>query len=241
MSFQVLRPFYEAAIAAAAEYGGPWTSGEESYRPSRHLLNHLVHAYRQGWLELPADGDLLDTAFMNVNAEDSALAWQQILHDWHDTGYAHPNDVERIARLLAWRLDRLEEQGRDEQRRRKEVKELVGVVVAGRVPDRIMLSLLPRAIRLSQGEVPYAGALWESLARLGAVDVQEAIKSAVLIIKAELRGDYPVFNYDAVAPVLRMGLDSQIADTRDSVVRVINDLAEHDFEEFKQLLEGNGI
>lgn len=234
--FEALRPLYEAAVGATSERPNPWTSGEESFRPGRHLLSHLVLAYRQGWLNLPDDGNLLDAAFTNANAQDSAHVWWQIFRYWNDAGNVPPVDVERVAEFLDWRLGRLEHEGTGEIQRREEARGFAWLAMADRIPDHDMLPLLLRTLRLSRGDVPIAGALWERLARMTAVDVRQAVEAAVLVIEAELRGEYPHFNFTEVQPVLRIGLASQDIDTRDIAKRVIHRLGECGFEQFGQLL-----
>lgn len=234
--FPALRPLYDAAIAITGRAEDPWTTGDESFRPGRHLLSHLVLAYREGWLTLPSDGDMLDAAFTNANSEDSAHVWWQIFRYWSDAENVPPEDVQRVTELLMWRVDRLEERDRDEEQRRAEAKGLVWLAMSDRIPDETMLPLLVRMVRLSMGDVPIAGAIWERLARMVAVDVRQAVEVAVLVIEGELRGDYPYFNFEEVAPILRIGLASEDNDTRDLAVRVIHRLGERGFEQFGGLL-----
>lgn len=238
-AFQALRPLYDAAVAATAEHENPWTSGDESFRPGRHLLSQLVLAYRQRWLTLPADSALLDAAFTSATPEDSAHVWWQIFRYWSDEEVP-PADVERVVELLDWRISKLEEEGRDEEQRREEAEGLAWLAMADRVPAAVMLPLLLRTVRLSRGKVPIAGALWEHLARMAAVDGHQAVEIAVLIIVAELRGDYPHFNFEEVAPVLRIGLASADGETRDMAERVIHRLGDRGFEQFGQLLRESG-
>lgn len=234
--FQALRPLYMTAVSATAEHENPWTSGEESFRPGRHLLSHLVGAYRRGWLTLPADSELLDAAFTSANPDDAAHVWWQIYRYWSEAEKVPPTDVQRVAELLEWRIGKLEEEGRDEDQQRDEAEGLAWVAMADRIPHADMLPLLLRIVHLSRGNVPIAGALWEHLSRMTAVDVHKAVETAVLVIGAELRGDYPHFNFEEVAPVLRTGLASQDSDTRDLAERVIHRLGDRGFEQFGQLL-----
>lgn len=235
-TFEHLRPLYQEAVAATEESANIWTSGPEDFRPGRHLLWHLVVAYIHSWLEIEADAALLDTAFTNSDPEDSAHVWWRIFRDWSDADQVDPAVIERITVLLNWRVTRLEEEGRDRKRVREEAKGLAWIAMADRVPDNAMLPLLLRAARLSNGEVPIAGMLWERLGRMAAVDVGQAIQTAVLVIEAELRGDYPHFNFDEVAPVLRIGLGSHDLATRKLTERTIHTLGDHGFEQFGSLL-----
>jgi hypothetical protein len=239
-SFQYLRPLYEEAVAATGFANSHWTSGPESFRPGRHLLWHVVLAYLYGWLELGRDDSLLAAAFNNSTPEDSAHVWWRMFRDWSDADEVPPDVVERITALLKWRLDRMEEEGRDAKQVRDEAKGLAWLAMADQVADDMMLPLLLRAVRLSKGDVPIAGALWHRLARMAAVDAHQATETAVLVIEAELRGDYPHFNYDELAPALRIGLASEGAATRELALRAIHTLGERGFEQFGKLIQGQG-
>jgi hypothetical protein len=237
-SFEYLRPLYEEAVAATARSNNHWTSGPESFRPGRHLLWHVVLAYLYGWLELGPDDRLLDAAFTNSSPEDSAHVWWQFFREWSDANDVSSDVVERITALLKWRLDRLEEESRDRKQVREEARGLAWLALADQIPDHIMLPLLFRAVRLSKGDVPIAGALWQRVARMAAVDVHQATETAVLVVEAELRGDYPHFNFDELAPVLRIGLASEDAATRELALRTIHTLGERGFEQFGTLIQG---
>ena len=235
-AFERLRWLYEEAVTTTSEPGNAWTSGPESFRPGRHLLWHLVVAYTYGWLDLETDAAILDAAFTNADADDSAHVWWQIFRDWSDSDEVDADFVERITRLLRWRLDRLEEEGREQMHVPDEAKGMAWLAMADRVSDDTMLPLLLRAVRLSKGDVPIAGSLWERFARMAAVNIGDAVEAAVLVIEAELRGEYPHFNFDEVAPVLRIGLASEAPATRELARRAVHKLGESGFEQFGTVL-----
>ncbi|MHB1169447.1 MAG: hypothetical protein ACYC28_09225, partial [Longimicrobiales bacterium] len=236
-TFEYLRSLYEQAVAVTAAVDNHWTSGPESFRPGRHLLWHLVLAYLYGWLELGQDDRLLNDAFTAANRDDSAHVWWRFFRDWSDGDDVSSAVVDRITALLEWRLDRLEEEGRDRKQVREEARGLTWLSLADQVPDHLMPPLLFRAVRLSRGDVPIAGALWQRVARMAAVDVHQAVETAMLVIEAELRGDYPHFNFDELAPVLRIGLASEDAATRQLALRAVHTLGERGFEQFGILIQ----
>jgi hypothetical protein len=139
--------------------------------------------------------------------------------------------------LWDWRLTRLEEEVEGD-RRRGEAEGFGWLAMTEAVPDGDVLPLLLRSIRLSAGGVPVAGALWERLTRLAALDTRATMEIARSIIGAELQGEFPHFNFEELAPVLRAGLRSGDPETEELAERAIHLLGEWGFEQFGELLTG---
>jgi hypothetical protein len=235
-TFTALRPLYQAAVDETARNPNHWTIGEESFRPGRHLLDHLFTAYQGGLVEIDQDEDLLDHAFTNGNPEDTAHVWWSVFRSWTDSQDPVSEVlVRRVVRLAEWRLARLE--GEEEsERTRQEAEGLGWLALVDALPDETVLPLLLRAVRISGGKVPVAGDLWERLARMAVLDVRAATEIATLIIDAELDGDFPYFNRQEIAPVLRAGLAAGESDAQERATRTIHTLGDRGFEQFGDLL-----
>lgn len=235
-AFEVLRPLYQEAVEETARETNHWTAGEESFRPGRHLLSHLFAAYQAGWLEIDRDAEFLDQAFANAHPEDTAHVWWGVYREWTDSEGPIPQSLLRGAvDLWDWRLTRLEG-AKATERRRREAEGLGWLAMAEGIPDEATLPLLLRTVRLSDGGVPIVGAVWERLGRMAVLNARTATEIAALVVRAELAGEFPHFNVEEVAPVLRTGLHSGDAEAREFAERTIHALGDRGFEQFGELL-----
>lgn len=235
-AFEVLRPLYQEAVEETARESNHWTTGEESFRPGRHLLGHLFAAYQAGWLEIDQYAELLDQAFANAHPEDAAHVWWGLYREWTDSDGPIPQSLlRRAVDLWDWRLARLEAE-EETERRRREAEGLGWLAMAEEIPDEAILPLLLRTVRLSDGGVPIAGAVWERLGRMAVLDARTATEIAALVVRAELAGEFPHFNVEEVTPVLRAGIHSGDPDARELAERAIHALGDRGFEQFGELL-----
>lgn len=196
---------------------------------------HVVLAAIHGVLD-PLESDELAASFFRYwPVESISQAYWKIFRTWTDATDPIPMEFRQgLLRLWEWRLDEIEPRA-SEDRAVAEAAAMDWLVRTPHLSVDIVIPLARRTIAFSvrRGR---AGPLWDRVTTFAITDVSAALGMATDLIEARLRGAFPSFPLDDVAPVLRRAVTSEDPATREHAIRLIHRLGERGFLEFGALL-----
>ena len=229
-ALMALRPVYSAAVRQIAE--GSFHDGKARETATERLASHIIWAYIRGGVSVGEDGRFLETIFETVPVDALGHVYWSIFREFTDAGEkAASTLVERVIALWDWRLGELARRPMDE-RDREEATSLGWLFQLRQLPPERALELLRRTLAVSAGTGTHP---WNRLAEIATADPAAALECAERLIHATIASDYPHLNDDEVSAVLRAALAVQT--TREQAVRLIHELGEAGFEQFRSLLD----
>jgi len=238
-AFTTLRPWlgrHAAGLPALVTTENAVGKVERDWCISRHYLEHAGKTYLYGYLARGESDRALDLIFDGTRAEDRAHLYWQIFRGWSDADKAPPDDyVERLVALWQWRLDMLEA-AHDSEELAEEADGLGWFILTPHLPDARVLPLAMRTMKLAPGRRRTRRMAWPRLAQLGSLDPAAATQMAEQLIAAELADEWPHFDFDQVAPVLRIGLSAPEKSVQNRVEWLVHRLGDRGWTEFGTLL-----
>jgi hypothetical protein len=111
----------------------------------------------------------------------------------------------------------------------------LAIVPGNHLPDDRVLPLAVRTMALHHRKTHTVGMIWSRLAVLGTLDVKAGIDMADNLIRRERGAEWPVFDFNDVAPLLRLGLASTEPTVRTRTERLVDDLGDRGWTEFGTL------
>jgi hypothetical protein len=240
-AFGTLRPWFGQHAGAVAKMVATENSIEKLDRQwcvSRHYLEQAGKAHLYGYLAREEPDRALELIFEGSRAEDRAHLYWQIFRGWSDAKEAPQDDyVERLLSLWQWRLDVLEAAS-DGEELAEESDGLGWFILTPHLPDARVLLLAARTMRLASGRGHTRRNTWPRLAQLGVLDPAAVTQMAEQLITAQLADQWPHFDFDQVAPVLRIGLAASDSGVRSRAERLVHRLGDRGWTEFGRLLRG---
>lgn len=228
--FELLRPTYLAAAQELAGASLPESEIRDS--PTQQLCSHVAWAYLRGAISAGETDRLLETVFADTPVSALGHVYGEIYREVTDAGEKVAAGVpERLVSLWEWRLDELESRT-GLPRSSEEARELAWLFQVAHLPDARALQLLRRTLAISGGRAAFPP--WERLAAVAAADPPTALDVAQRLISVELASDRPHLDREEVTMVLRVGMADRR--TREATTRLVHDLGDASFDEFRVLL-----
>lgn len=236
--FRDLRPWYVVAADVLDPGEGEAGSPDDTWSPSRHLVNHVLMALLRGIAAVGDSDQLVERTFSNANPTDRSHAYWGVFRSWSDSnGQINQEVTERLVRFWEWRLDQLETL-EDPNIRRKEAIGLRWLIATPYVPTADSLRLGKRTLDLTGDDVEERGApLWERLAKLAELDAAGTYEIVELLIHEALARDYNYLPYPEVSSTLSRALKSDNAEIKKRAERLINTLGDRGLFTYGELLK----
>jgi len=233
--FHALRPWYLAGARNAAM----WRTSLErvARRPeqvTKRLAAHLVIAFLRGWTRLGDDDRMLETAYANLSPSDWAHAYFRISRSFRD-GDAPVLDaiIERLIALWEWRVSELTRQHQTIASG-KEASGLARLLSTPHIPAEAVVRLGPPTARLAEGRILLD---WGRLLDLAHSNSEGAFEIADAVLRGTLRSRRGYVLVEEVKPLLGFILGAAGAEVTDRARALINHLGEHDYRDFRDLLD----
>ena len=211
------------------------TDRRDEWSVARRFLDHVAQAYLNGYLSTGEPDQLLETCFRSARPKDLAHLYWQIFRSWSDaTEVPAPDFVERLVWLWGWRLDVLEN---DPDGSEEESEGLTWLFLTPNLPARDLISLGERTVRQKTTLRGVRSLLWPRLRELLPEDGEAVARMVEQILRSELKGHWPHFDFDEIAPLLQAGLLSGEEETRERTRWLIHELGDRGWSDFGSLLK----
>lgn len=235
--FQFMRPWLARHVVALEDVRD-WEDSAEGHRDdwslSRHFLEQAALAYIQGMLRPEDPDELLEKAFSAARPSDRGHFYWQLYRGWTDSDTAPPQDyVDRVVWLWRWRLEARDAQAVGQE---SEDEGLMWLFLTPYLPAEQALELVSETVRLQTSTRGIRGLAWPRLAELVEIDAPSVLKITEEIVRLELAGEWPHFNQEELAPLLRSGLGSPDTETRERALSIIHTLGDRGWDGFGDLL-----
>lgn len=229
--FRALREVY--ARAATNAHTIHMVAGRDDWSPTRALVEHVLIGVLRGTIAVGDSDSLVELTLDNVTDEDKRHAYWSVFRAWSDSEKAPPVDyVTRLVEFWEWRITELRK-SKEPNQIKSEAKGLGWLAHTPHVPPGQVVELVRQTAILADGELELTD--WTVLSKWTQVDVRTAYEITELLVRAELRAEYPYIRIDEIRPVFKAALRSD-EDTKKAASRLINDLGEKGHDELKDLL-----
>ena len=138
----------------------------------------------------------------------------------------------RVLALWEWRLDHLRRTEDDQE----EKEGLLWFFLTPHLPPEDLLRLGEPTVALKARQQGVRGLLWPRLHELLRVDTATVLRMVETAVEAELKGEWPHFDQEELAPLLQAGLESEDDAIRDRTRWIIHELGDRGWTGFGDLL-----
>src|SRR6185369_6577130 len=188
--FEALRPWYLLAAQIAGTVPGRITEKEREWSITRNLIIKITIEMLRGNVSLGDPDQLLETVFANSPSSDRSQAYWTIFDWWRESSDTPPSSlVDRLAILWEWRLSEIAKHP-DHPESIAEASGLSWLFKTAYVPNDTLIRLGLPTIKLARGDIQTYGA-WETLLELSRIVPDEILKPLELILRHELKAEYP--------------------------------------------------